>query len=162
MLVPAAGAGLGIAGAGIALCGAYVVMLCVMHLLTRALFSVGFEWLRLAMLGATLAGVAVSGELLLPTHGLGGLLLRVAWLALIPAILLATRFFRPPSALRRALLGQGVAGPWLPRGAAATSSCRRGPARGTSEPSALSGSLAARPRGCIPPRASRSPCPRSG
>ena len=41
---------LGIAGAGIALCGAYVVMLTVMHLLTRRLFAVAFEWRRLAHL----------------------------------------------------------------------------------------------------------------
>ncbi len=41
---------LGIAGAGIALCGAYVVMLGVMHLLTRRAFSVAFEWRRLAQL----------------------------------------------------------------------------------------------------------------
>ena len=95
VLVPASGAGLGIAGAGIALCGAYVVMLVIMHLLTRRLFAVRFEWLRLGVLGATLAGVAVSGELLLPTHGLAGLLLRVAWLALIPIALVATRFFSP-------------------------------------------------------------------
>ena len=36
-----------------------------------------------------------SGELLLPTHGLAGLALRVAWLALVPAALLLTRFFHP-------------------------------------------------------------------
>ena len=39
---------LGIAGAGIALCGAYVAMLGVMHVLTRKLFEVAFEWRRLA------------------------------------------------------------------------------------------------------------------
>jgi O-antigen/teichoic acid export membrane protein len=94
-LVPHSGAGLGIAGAGIALCGAYVAMLIVMYLLTRSLFKVGFEWLRLAKLAAILAGVAVSGELLLPTHGLAGLALRAAWLALVPAALLLTRFFHP-------------------------------------------------------------------
>jgi hypothetical protein len=44
---------------------------------------------------AILAGVAVSGELLLPSHGLGGLVLRVAWLALVPAALALTRFFYP-------------------------------------------------------------------
>jgi O-antigen/teichoic acid export membrane protein len=95
VLVPHSGAGLGIAGAGIALCGAYVAMLLVMYLLTRSLFKVGFEWLRLAKLAAILAGVAVSGELLLPTHGLAGLALRVVWLALVPAALLLTRFFHP-------------------------------------------------------------------
>ena len=39
---------LGIAGAGIALCAAYLVMLVVLHLLTRRLFHVPFEWRRLA------------------------------------------------------------------------------------------------------------------
>src|SRR5204863_2216609 len=37
---------LGIAGAGIALCGAYVVMLTMMYLLTRHAFAVSFEWGR--------------------------------------------------------------------------------------------------------------------
>jgi O-antigen/teichoic acid export membrane protein len=95
VLVPHSGAGLGIAGAGIALCGAYVAMLLVMYLFTRSLFKVGFEWLRLVKLATILAGVAVSGELLLPTHGLLGLVLRAAWLALVPALLALTRFFHP-------------------------------------------------------------------
>ncbi|HEV2924238.1 MAG TPA: lipopolysaccharide biosynthesis protein [Solirubrobacteraceae bacterium] len=93
LLVPRSGANLGIAGAGIALCGAYVAMLVVMYLLTRGLFKVGFEWRRLAKLTAILAGVAISGELLLPVNGIGGLSARVAWLALVPALLLLTRFF---------------------------------------------------------------------
>jgi len=108
LLVPHSGAGLGIAGAGIALCGAYSVMLAVMYALTRGLFRVGFEWRRLAKLAAILAGVAVSGELLLPTSGLGGLALRVAWLALVPALLLLTRFFHPHErAQARALAADG-------------------------------------------------------
>jgi len=72
LLVPHSGAGLGIAGAGLALCGAYAAMLVAMYLLTRRLFKVGFEWRRLAHLTVVLAGVAVSGELLLPTHGAAG------------------------------------------------------------------------------------------
>jgi O-antigen/teichoic acid export membrane protein len=92
-LVPRGGLHLGIAGAGIALCGAYTAMLAVMHLLTRRLFPIAFEWRRLAQLTAILAGVAVAGELLLPTHGFAGLALRALWLALVPALLLATRFF---------------------------------------------------------------------
>jgi O-antigen/teichoic acid export membrane protein len=95
VLVPHSGAGLGIAGAGIALCGAYVAMLLVMYVLTRSLFKVGFEWLRLAKLAAIFAGVAVSGELMLPTHGLAGLALRAVWLALVPAALALTHFFHP-------------------------------------------------------------------
>jgi O-antigen/teichoic acid export membrane protein len=108
LLVPAGGAGLGIAGAGIALCGAYAAMLVVMYALTRSLFKVGFEWGRLAQLAAILAGVAVSGELLLPSHGLAGLASRAAWLALVPAALLLTRFFHPHErAGARALVADG-------------------------------------------------------
>jgi len=95
LLVPHSGAGLGIAGAGVALCGAYLAMLAVMYALTRTLFRVGFEWRRLALLTAILTGVTVSGELLLPSHGLAGLALRVAWLALVPAALVLTGFFHP-------------------------------------------------------------------
>jgi O-antigen/teichoic acid export membrane protein len=108
LLVPSGGAGLGIAGAGIALCGAYAAMVAVMHLLTRDVFAVRFEWRRLAQATAILAGVAVSGELLLPTSGLAGLVLRAAWLLLAPALLLATRFFYPHEREQaRALLADG-------------------------------------------------------
>jgi hypothetical protein len=67
----------------------------VIYLLTRSLFRVGFEWRRLAQLAASLAAVAVSGELVLPDHGLLGLVARIAWLALVPAALLLTGFFHP-------------------------------------------------------------------
>jgi O-antigen/teichoic acid export membrane protein len=93
VLVPRSGAGLGIAGAGIALCGSYVAMVAVMHLLTRNLFAVPFQWRRLAQLVLLFTGVAVSGELLLPASGFAGIALRVLWLALIPLVLLTTRFF---------------------------------------------------------------------
>jgi O-antigen/teichoic acid export membrane protein len=92
-LVPAGGANLGIAGAGLALCGAYIAMLAVLYTLTRSLFHVAFDWPRLALLVAIFAAVAVSGELLLPTSGLGGLALRALWLMLAPVLLVATRFF---------------------------------------------------------------------
>jgi O-antigen/teichoic acid export membrane protein len=104
VLVPHSGAGLGIAGAGIALCGAYAAMLVVMYLLTRSLFRVGFEWRRLAQLATILAAVAVSGELLLPRAGLAGLALRIAWLALVPAALVLTRFFHPHERAQAAAL----------------------------------------------------------
>jgi O-antigen/teichoic acid export membrane protein len=83
---------LGIAGAGVALCGAYVVMLGVMHLLTRRAFEVHFEWRRLAHLVFVIGGVAVAGELLLPTKGAVGLLSRAAAFLLIPVLLYVTRF----------------------------------------------------------------------
>ena len=108
VLVPNGGLGLGIAGAGIALCGAYVAMLIVMHVLTRKLFVVGFEWLRLAQLTAIFTAVAVSGELLLPTSGFAGIALRILWLALIPVLLLLTRFFRDDEhSQARALVADG-------------------------------------------------------
>jgi O-antigen/teichoic acid export membrane protein len=110
VLVPSGGEslGLGLAGAGIALCGAYAVMVAIMHLLTRGVFAVDFQWRRLAQLTAIFTAVAVSGELLLPTSGIAGLSLRVAWLALVPGLLLATRFFAPHErAQARALLADG-------------------------------------------------------
>jgi O-antigen/teichoic acid export membrane protein len=108
LLVPHGGADLGIAGAGLALCGAYATMLVAMYALTRSLFRVSFEWRRLAQLCAILAGVAVSGDLLLPTHGLGGFASRAAWLLLVPALLLATRFVAPREREQvRRLLAEG-------------------------------------------------------
>jgi len=108
VLVPHGGLNLGIAGAGIALCGAYVAMLLVMHLLTRRLFPVGFQWRRLTQLTLILAGVAVSGELLLPTSGFAGIALRLLWLLLIPALLLSTRFFgEDERSQARALMADG-------------------------------------------------------
>ncbi len=85
---------LGIAGAGIALVAAYTVMLVVLHLLTRRLFAVPFEWARLAHAVALIAAIAVAGELLLPADGLDGLVLRALALAAIPLALLATGFMR--------------------------------------------------------------------
>jgi O-antigen/teichoic acid export membrane protein len=86
---------LGIAGAGIALVAAYAVMLVVLHLLTRRLFAVPFEWKRLVHAVALLAGISVAGNLVLPTAGLEGLLLRALAFVAIPAALQATGFMRP-------------------------------------------------------------------
>jgi O-antigen/teichoic acid export membrane protein len=102
--LPGGGAGLGIAGAGIALCGAYVAMLLVIHAITRSVFRISFEWLRLARLVAILGGVAISGALLLPTSGLQGFLSRTLWLALIPGLLLLTRFLQPRELAQARLL----------------------------------------------------------
>ncbi|MBV9047067.1 MAG: oligosaccharide flippase family protein [Solirubrobacterales bacterium] len=98
---------LGIAGAGIALCGAYVVMLVVMHSLTRRAFRVAFEWRRLAHLTLVMAGLAVAGNLLLPTHGVVGFLTRASVFILMPVVLLATGFaHRQELGQARALLGR--------------------------------------------------------
>ena len=86
---------LGIAGAGVALCGAYAVMLLVMHLLTRRAFAVTFEWRRLLQITIVMSAIAVAGDVLLPTHGAAGFLSRAAAFAAIPALLWATGFAHP-------------------------------------------------------------------
>ncbi len=84
---------LGIAGAGLALVGAYVVMLLAMWLLTRNLFHVPFEWVRLGLAVGVIGGLTTLWELSLPTSGAVGLLTRTAALATIPAGLFAVGFF---------------------------------------------------------------------
>ncbi|MEI7626060.1 MAG: lipopolysaccharide biosynthesis protein [Actinomycetota bacterium] len=90
----------GIAGAGAALCGAYLVMLILMYFLTRNLFTVGFEWIRLVQLIVVIGGLTVAGELVLPTDGVVGFLSRLAVWVAIPLVLLVTRFF-PPAEIKR-------------------------------------------------------------
>ncbi len=86
---------LGIAGAGIALCGAYVVMLSVMHLLTRRVFAVRFEWRRLTLVVVVMGGLTTAGGVWLPTHGALGFLSRAAVFLAIPAVLYVTGFAHP-------------------------------------------------------------------
>jgi O-antigen/teichoic acid export membrane protein len=92
----------GIAGAGIALCGAYVAMLGVMHVLIRRAFPVSFEWRRLAQLAVVMGGLAVAGDLLLPTSGLGGFASRALVFLAMPVVLWVTGF------MHRAELEQGL------------------------------------------------------
>jgi hypothetical protein len=70
-------------------------MLLVMHLLTRRAFTVAFEWRRLAQLTAVMGGVAVAGDLLLPTHGAVGLLSRAAAFIAVVPVLWLTGFAHP-------------------------------------------------------------------
>jgi O-antigen/teichoic acid export membrane protein len=92
----------GIAGAGVALCGAYVAMLAAMHLLIRNAFFVSFEWQRLAHLVLIVGGLAVAGDLLLPSAGFVGFVARAAVFLVIPVALWITGF------LHRAELQQGI------------------------------------------------------
>ena len=110
-------------------------MLAVVHLLTRRLFAVPSSGGRLALLVAVIGGVAVAGELLLPTDGRAGFAARALALAAIPLVLLA-RGFRcaAPSARADASARRRSSLP------------RRAPAR----------------RGCSSAAASRSPSPRLG
>jgi O-antigen/teichoic acid export membrane protein len=83
---------LGIAGAGIALCGAYLVMLVVMYLLTRHAFAVRFEWGRLLRLVVVMGGLTTAGDLVLPISGAVGFLSRALVLLAIPVALAASGF----------------------------------------------------------------------
>ena len=69
-------------------------MLAVLHLLTRRLFAVPFETGRLARLVARAGGLAVAGELLLPTSGAAGFLARARGVAAIPPALVLTGVVR--------------------------------------------------------------------
>jgi O-antigen/teichoic acid export membrane protein len=82
---------LGIEGAAIALCGSYVAMLVALRLLTRSVFSVRFEWGRIAGLVLVAGGISLAGELLLPDEGAAAFAERAALLALIPPALIAAR-----------------------------------------------------------------------
>jgi O-antigen/teichoic acid export membrane protein len=84
---------LGIVGAGLALVASYLVVLALMYGFTQRLFPVPYEWGRLARILLVSAVLVGLGELLLPTSGFGGLILRVVlWLA-YPLALLAVGFF---------------------------------------------------------------------
>jgi O-antigen/teichoic acid export membrane protein len=101
---------LGIAGAGIALVIAYTAMILVIYRLTRDVFKVGFEWDRLGRVLAVLVGVSVAGELLLPTHGAAGLVLRaLAWCAILP-LLRSVGFFRSAELERIGALAWRIVG----------------------------------------------------
>ena len=66
-------------------------MLVALHLMTRRLFVVPFEWGKVARLVVVAGGIAVAGNVLLPASGAGGFVARAGALALIPAGLLIAR-----------------------------------------------------------------------
>lgn len=85
---------LGIAGAGIALCGAYLVILVVLYVLTRELFVVPFEWAGMGVTVLVCGAIALVSALLIPDDGVGPLALRLAIGAALPAVLLVAGPFR--------------------------------------------------------------------
>jgi O-antigen/teichoic acid export membrane protein len=84
---------LGIVGAGLALVASYLVVLGLMYVFTQRLFPVPYEWGRLLRVVLTVAAIVGLAELLVPTDGIDGLLLRAALLAAYPLMLWATGFF---------------------------------------------------------------------
>jgi O-antigen/teichoic acid export membrane protein len=84
---------LGIVGAGLALVASYLVVLGLMYGFTQRLFPVPYEWNRLLRVVLTVAALVGLAELLVPTEGAAGLLLRVALFAAYPLVLLGSGFF---------------------------------------------------------------------
>ena len=89
LLVPA----MGITGAGLALVVSYLVVLGLMYVYTQRLFPVPYEWGRLLRVVLTVAVLVGIGELVVPTSGAAGLLIRVVLFAAYPVALFATGFF---------------------------------------------------------------------
>jgi O-antigen/teichoic acid export membrane protein len=84
---------LGIVGAGLALVASYLVVLGLMYGFTQRLFPVPYEWGRLLRVVLTVAALVGLAELLGPTEGAAGLLLRVVLFAAYPLVLLGSGFF---------------------------------------------------------------------
>ena len=84
---------LGIVGAGLALVASYLVVLGLMYAFTQRLFPVPYEWGRLLRVVATVAILVGAGELLVPTSGALGLVIRLALFAAYPLALFASGFF---------------------------------------------------------------------
>jgi O-antigen/teichoic acid export membrane protein len=86
---------LGIVGAGLALVASYLVVVALMYVFTQRLFPVLYEWSRLARIVLVSAVLVLVGELLAPSEGAAGFLLRAVIWTLYPLALLASGFFNP-------------------------------------------------------------------
>jgi O-antigen/teichoic acid export membrane protein len=84
---------LGIVGAGLALVASNLAVLALMYVFTQRLFPVPYEWGRLLRVALAVAAIVGLAELVVPTDGAVGLLLRAALLAAYPLALFATGFF---------------------------------------------------------------------
>jgi O-antigen/teichoic acid export membrane protein len=84
---------LGIAGAGLALVASYLVTLGLMYVFTQRLFPVPYEWGRLLRVVLIVAAIVGLAELVAPTSGADGLLIRAVLFAAYPLALLASGFF---------------------------------------------------------------------
>jgi O-antigen/teichoic acid export membrane protein len=84
---------LGIVGAGLALVASYLVVLGLMYVFTQRLFPVPYEWGRLLRVVLTVAAIVGFAELVVPTSGADGLLIRAVLFAVYPLALFASGFF---------------------------------------------------------------------
>ena len=94
-------------GAGLALVGAYLVMLALMYLVTRRVFPLPLEWSRIARIVVLAGGLYAFGELVLPTDGALGFMLRALVAVSFWGFLYLLGFFAPVEIARaRELLGR--------------------------------------------------------
>lgn len=82
-----------ITGAGLALIGAYVVLLSLMYIRARQTLGLILEWRRVMQIVGVAVLVSYTGEHLLSTTGLLGLVERSLWWLWYPILLLITGFF---------------------------------------------------------------------
>jgi O-antigen/teichoic acid export membrane protein len=84
---------LGIVGAALALVASYAVVTVLMYVFTQRLFPVPYQWGRLLRVVGAAAVLVAVGELLVPTSGLVGFLLRGVLWVLYPLALWFSGFF---------------------------------------------------------------------
>jgi O-antigen/teichoic acid export membrane protein len=89
LLVPS----LELVGAGLALVASYLVVLALMYVFTQRLFPVPYEWGRLLRIVVAVAVLVGLAELVVPTSGAEGFLLRALLFAAYPLALFTTGFF---------------------------------------------------------------------
>jgi O-antigen/teichoic acid export membrane protein len=95
----------GLVGAGLALVGSYLVMLALMYAVARRLFTVPFQWGRLARIVSIAGALYAFGELILPKSGADGFLLRAALMPAFGLLLYVSGFFQPAELRHLRLLG---------------------------------------------------------
>jgi O-antigen/teichoic acid export membrane protein len=83
----------GIVGAALALVASYLVVTVLMYVFTQRLFPVPYQWGRLARVLLAAAALVAAGELLTPTSGVVGFLLRGILWVLYPLALWFSGFF---------------------------------------------------------------------
>jgi hypothetical protein len=66
-----------------------------MYLVTRRFFALPYQWGRLARIVVLAGATFAAGELLLPTSGVAGFLLRAALVPLYGLLLYLSGFFNP-------------------------------------------------------------------
>ncbi|MGI8631206.1 MAG: lipopolysaccharide biosynthesis protein [Solirubrobacterales bacterium] len=86
---------LGIVGAGIALIASYLVMLVGLVLVTRRLFPVALQWIRLAAAVGFAGALVVIGELLAGDEGVVAFAIRSGLWLTYPALLAISGFLTP-------------------------------------------------------------------